>query len=173
MPDSQSNSKGKRKKFQSAVRRMATIWSETFDPRKHHDAMWPTAGVPRNHKWRAASLQAHNVYFVRVCSFTFEFHNIPQLEECLRFFSQKIRPSGRRDVSHFGPDPSLVHSLSQQWHERFELVGRVPSHGVSRFLVLEPSRTEKIREDSLCVLECGGKSARHRFRNAVAGQLRN
>ena len=34
-------------------------------------------------------------------------------------------------------------------------------------------QNQKIRETSLRVLECGGKSARHRFPNAVAGQLRN
>jgi len=39
---------------------------------------------------------------------------------------------------------------------------------VSRLTVHTPSRSEKIRENSLRVLECGGKSARHRFRNAVA-----
>jgi hypothetical protein len=100
---------------------MATIWSETFDPRKHQNAMWPTPGVPESHKWRTASLQTHPVYFVRVCSFTFEFHSVAQLEECLRFFSQKIRPSGRRDVHDFDPHPSMIHSLSQRWHERLPM----------------------------------------------------
>ena len=100
---------------------MATIWSETFDPRKHSDAMWPIPGVPEGDKWRTASLQTHVVYFVRVCSFTFKFHSIQQLEECLRFFSQKIRPSGRRDVHDFDPDPGLIHSLSQKWHERLPM----------------------------------------------------
>jgi len=100
---------------------MATIWSEMFDPRKHSDAMWPVPGVPQGDHWRTASLQTHTVYFVRVCSFTFEFHSIQQLEECLRFFTQKIRPSGRRDVHDFDPDPGLIHSLSQRWHERLPM----------------------------------------------------
>ena len=98
---------------------MATIWSETFDPRKHYDAMGE--GVPQEHQWRTASLQTHTVYFVRVCSFTFRFHGISQIQECLRFFAQKIRPSGRRDVRNFDPDPGLIHSLSQRWHERLPM----------------------------------------------------
>jgi hypothetical protein len=80
--------------------------------------MWPVPGVPQGDRRRTASLQTHTVYFVRVCSFTFEFHSIQQLEECLRFFTQKIRPSGRRDVHDFDPDPGLIHSLSQRWYER-------------------------------------------------------
>jgi hypothetical protein len=100
---------------------MATIWSETYDPKKHYDAMRPIEGVPKHHQWRAASLQTHTVYFVRVCSFTFEFHSISQIQECSRFFAQKIRPSGRRDVRNFDPDPGLIHSLSQRWHERLPM----------------------------------------------------
>jgi hypothetical protein len=100
---------------------MATTWSETFDPRKHHDAMRTIEGVPQRHQWRTASLQTHAVYFVRVCTFTFEFHSISQIQECLRFFTRKIRPSGRRDVRNFDPDPGLIHSLSQRWHERLPM----------------------------------------------------
>jgi hypothetical protein len=83
--------------------------------------MWPIRSVPESDKWRTASLQTHTAYFVRACSFTFEFHSIQQIEECLRFFAQKIRPSGRRDVSNFDPDPGLIHSLSQRWHERLPM----------------------------------------------------
>jgi hypothetical protein len=100
---------------------MATIWSEKFDPPKHHDSMWPVPGVPERDRWRTASLQTHTVYFVRVCSFTFEFHSIQQIEECLSFFAQKIRPSSRRDVRDFDPDPALVHSLAQRWHDRLPM----------------------------------------------------
>jgi hypothetical protein len=100
---------------------MATFWSETFDPRKHHDAMWPIAGVPKGDRWRTASLQTHVVYFVRVCSFSFEFHSIQQIEKCLGFFAQKIRPSSRRNVRNFDPDPTLIHSLAQRWFDRLPM----------------------------------------------------
>ena len=107
--------------FVRRLTRMATIWSETYDPQKHSDAMWPIPGVPQRDQWRTASLQTHVVYFVRVCSFTFKFLSIQQLEECQRFFAQKIRPSGRRDVHDFDPDPGLIHSLSQKWHEKLPM----------------------------------------------------
>ena len=46
------------------------------------------------------------VYFVRVCSFTFEFHSLEQIEICLAYYSSKTHPS------------SLVHGLkvpSEKW----------------------------------------------------------
>ena len=100
---------------------MATFWSEKFDPDKHHDAMWPVPGVPQGDRWRTASLQTHTVYFVRVCSFTFEFHSTEQIEECLRFFAQKIRRSSRRDVRGSDLHPTEVHSLTQRWHDRLPM----------------------------------------------------
>ena len=46
-----------------------------------------------------------------------------------------------------------------------------PRNGRAPATVHEPSRTEKIRENSLAVVECGGKSARHRFRTSLDFQI--
>jgi hypothetical protein len=45
--------------------------------------------------WRSSdpNLDPNIVYFVRVCSFTFEFGNLSQLEVCLQFYRQKTHPS--------------------------------------------------------------------------------
>ena len=54
------------------------------------------------------------VYFVNVCSFTFQFQSLDQLEQCLRYFSQKIHPSSRL------PDVELEHYW-QRWYERLPI----------------------------------------------------
>jgi hypothetical protein len=69
---------------------MAQIWTENYDPKRHHDAMCDAShlpGVPREKYWAAPTLQEYPVYFVRVCGFTFEFHSIEQLEVCLKLVS--------------------------------------------------------------------------------------
>jgi hypothetical protein len=57
------------------------------------------------------------VYCVTVCSFTFEFHSINQINACLKYFSQKVRPSTRipeKDLWKYGGD----HWEMQRWFER-------------------------------------------------------
>src|SRR5690349_21196001 len=79
-----------------ASRFMANIWSETYDPKRHRNKMFDSSrlpSVPTEKYWQAPTLQRYPVYFVRVCGFTFEFHGIEQIEVCLKFFSQKVRPS--------------------------------------------------------------------------------
>jgi len=58
------------------------------------------------------------VYFVTVCSFTFEFHSINQINACLKHYSQKVRPSTRipeKDLWKYGGD----HGETQRWFERY------------------------------------------------------
>ena len=38
-------------------------------------------------------------YFVRVCSFTFRFTNLKQLQLCRAYYQQKVRPSSRLPYS--------------------------------------------------------------------------
>ena len=67
------------------------------------------------------------VYFVEVCSFTFQFQSLAQIEECLAFFSQKIHPSSMQ------PDITLEHYW-QGWEQR-----------LPRWLFEEPKRQRVAR----------------------------
>lgn len=103
---------------------MAQIWSETFDPKRHSDKMCDISqipGVPKEQYWRAPTLQRYPVYFVRVCGFTFEFHSIEQIEACLRFFSQKVRPSSMIRFSHSDRQIHWLHWVAQRWFERLPM----------------------------------------------------
>ena len=94
---------------------MARIWKEQYDWTKHRNRMWgegcavETTPDPK--------LIPQWVYFVNVCSFTFEFHSIPQIKACLTYYSQKLHPStiiSRSDLPNYGCD----HSEVQRWFER-------------------------------------------------------
>jgi len=107
---------------------MAKIWSEVFDLSKHRDAMWPVPGVPERDKWRSASLQTHKVFLVRVCSFTFTFQGLEQLQACFDFYDRKIQPSSRQDIG------SADHWECERWFERLPL-----------FLREEPKRLRVVK----------------------------
>ena len=63
-----------------------------------------------------ASLADRAVWFVRVCSFTFEFQTAEQLEACLAYYGQKIHPSSRVPEVYFGD-----HWEAQRWFERLPM----------------------------------------------------
>ena len=98
-----------------SIRAMAKIWSEVFDPRKHGNPMRPVPGIPDDHRWRTASLQTHRAFLVRVCSFTFIFQSIEQLQACFDFYDRKIQPSSRRDLCGYD------HWECERWFERLPL----------------------------------------------------
>ncbi len=103
---------------------MAQIWTETFDPRRHRNKMHDVThlpGVPRERRWRAPTLQRYTVYFVRVCGFTFEFHSLEQLKVCLKFFSQKVRPSSMIRFSEADRRITWLHWVCQRWFERLPM----------------------------------------------------
>ena len=103
---------------------MAQIWSEIYDPKRHHDAMRDAShlpGVPREKYWAAPTLQEYPVYFIRVCGFTFEFHSIEQLEVCLKFFSSKVRPSSRIRFTEADREMYWLHSVVQRWFDRLPM----------------------------------------------------
>ena len=92
---------------------MARIWSERYDSAKHKDKMWGQGPAPHPERDLVDKL----VYFVNVCQFTFEFHSIEQIEACLEFFSQKIRPTSRvpnKDRLGWGGD----RWEEQRWYDR-------------------------------------------------------
>jgi hypothetical protein len=103
---------------------MAQIWSETFNPKRHSDKMRDAShipGVPIEQYGRAPTLQRYPVYFVKVCGFTFEFHSIEQLEVCLAFFSQKVRPSSIINFSDSDKRMTWLHWVCQRWFERLPM----------------------------------------------------
>jgi hypothetical protein len=103
---------------------MAQIWSETYDPERHRDKMHDVSkipGVPTEQYWRAPTLQRYPVYFVRVCGFTFEFHSIQQLEVCLAFFAQKVRPSSMIRFSDSDRRIQWLHWVCQRWFDRLPM----------------------------------------------------
>jgi hypothetical protein len=93
---------------------MARIWKEAYDGTRHRNQMYPCIGINVKH-YEARTLFPEEVYFVRVCSFTFEFHSLVQIKECLSFYSQKIHPSSRLNAR--GCD----HWETLRWFERLPL----------------------------------------------------
>jgi len=89
---------------------MAKIWKEELDTARHSNKM----GALVSHGPKIGGL-ASCVYFVRVCSFTFEFHSIEQIKLCLAYFEKKIHPSSRIDIR--GADSWEV----QRWYERLPI----------------------------------------------------
>jgi len=77
---------------------MARIWKEKLDPERHRDYM---QALERRDSPRAIpqppsdNLVVKWVYFVHVCSFTFQFHSLEDIQKCLDYFSKKpIPPTG-------------------------------------------------------------------------------
>src|SRR5271167_1824678 len=103
---------------------MAQAWTEIYDPKRHRDKMYDASkilGVPTERYWRAPTLQKYPVYFVKVCSFTFEFHSIEQLKVCLEFFSEKVRPSSMIHFSESDRRMTWLHLVVQRWFERLPM----------------------------------------------------
>ena len=90
---------------------MSRHWIEKLDPERHADFMSTThvGGLPVDSP--RSNLEDRLVYFVAVAGFTFQFVNIDQLRDCLKWFRDKIHPSSRT------PDVELEHYW-QRWYER-------------------------------------------------------
>lgn len=94
---------------------MSKHWIEKFNNTKHFNKMWGDDISPPLE--RDQKLDPYNVYFVRECGFTFEFHNIKQLVACKEHFNKKIQPSTRipeKDLWKYGGDSSET----QRWFEK-------------------------------------------------------
>jgi hypothetical protein len=89
---------------------MARHWTEPFNWTQHRDRMDGLALPPR-----LPSFVPRLVYFVSVCSFTFEFHSLDQLRVCLEFYSRKLHPSTRREIG------AADHWECERWFERLPL----------------------------------------------------
>ena len=107
---------------------MAKAWKEKRNPLLHHNQMWDEYPVPVNSRGHVTEPW---IYFVRVCSFTFEFHSIKQIEACLEYYSQKIHPSSRLNIG------SADAWEAQRWFERLPM-----------YLLEEPKRQKVVK--ALC-----------------------
>jgi hypothetical protein len=113
-------------------------WSrmETYKPKRKG---LPTPDVDSNLIWEFPltrslphTLVPRERWFVRVCSFTFVFHSITQLEACLNYYKPKTRPSSRilgEDLFDYGGD----HGERQRWFERLPM-----------YLLEEPKRKKVV-----------------------------
>ncbi len=112
---------------------MAAIWKEAYRP--EHKGWPPPHPTSTTHMpgfplppILPASLVPREVWFVRVCSFTFEFQTMEQLEACLAYYKQKIHPTSRVPEEHFGD-----HWEAQRWFERLPM-----------YLLEEPKRMKVV-----------------------------
>jgi hypothetical protein len=94
---------------------MARIWKEKIDTEKYLDFR---SGHQRGGQMRTVPQDASGnrwVYFVRVCSFTFQFVELNHIREYLNYFSQKPLPSsGKRGGKALEP-------YWRAWHERIPM----------------------------------------------------
>jgi hypothetical protein len=78
------------------------------------------------------TLLPREVWYVRVCSFTFVFHTLQQLQACLDYYGKKTHPSSRipfAELGNFGGDSSEC----QRWFERLPM-----------YLLEEPKRLKVV-----------------------------
>lgn len=102
---------------------MAKVWKEELDWSRHQNKM--DAPVERRPE---LNFVPQWVFFVRVCSFTFEFHTLNQIAECLAYYSQKTHPSSRVGIG------SADHWEAQRWFERLPM-----------YLMEEPKRQKVVK----------------------------
>jgi hypothetical protein len=107
---------------------MARIWKETVD----HWGRTHMSGIGKPHRSNH-DYGKMEVWYVRVCSFTFEFNHPDQVDACLGYYSQKVRPSSRipaNELHLFGGDQSEC----QRWFERLPM-----------YLLEEPKRLKVVQ----------------------------
>ena len=113
---------------------MARIWKEQFDPAKHQNRMRGVEGVKPDY-FRAPTIVRVSIYFVCVCSFTFEFHSIAQIEMTHAYYARKIHPSRRVDISKLCP--GFEHWEAQRWFEQLPLYLREEPKRIKVIAALE------------------------------------
>lgn len=108
---------------------MARFWKDQFDPDKHHNHMGRVDRQP-------SSLVRQWVYFVSVCGFTFEFHALSQVADCLKYYTEKVRPSSRGSMWTAGGDrrEARANLLHVRWCDR-----------LPQYLLEEPKRQRVVK----------------------------
>lgn len=96
---------------------MSKHWIEQYDETHHINHMWGIGIFPPTDSVSKYKPEPHNVYFVRECGFSFEFHNIEQVESCRDYYNKKIRPSTiitKGELNLYGGDQTET----QRWFEK-------------------------------------------------------
>lgn len=114
---------------------MAQIWKETLVPKRKGDLpphvadkMWAFPLPPT----LPTTLLPREVWYVRVCSFTFVFHTLEQLQACLDYYGQKTHRSSRipaAELHNYGGDSGEC----QRWFDRLPM-----------YLLEEPKRRKVV-----------------------------
>jgi hypothetical protein len=114
---------------------MAAIWKEVCKPGQKG---WPPPNPASSTHMPGfplpptlpASLVPREVWYVRVCSFTFEFQTLEQLEACLGYYSQKVHPTSMVPEARLG---GCDHWEAQRWFEKLPM-----------YLLEEPKRKKVV-----------------------------
>ncbi len=91
---------------------MSRHWKERYDSSRHRNRMYGEGC--ETEQSRDAAIDPRWVYFVNVCSFTFEFHSLQQIETCFNYYSRRIQPSSRVPQCELEGD----HWEMQRWYEQ-------------------------------------------------------
>lgn len=123
---------------------MARIWKEPWDTStSRHAVDWSVEGIvdwspdalaPIEAHKKNPTLVPHESVFVDVCSFTFRFESLPQLERAIAYYEQKILPSSIFPKTKEGHNYSADSGENQRWYERLPL-----------FLREEPKRQKVVK----------------------------
>ena len=93
----------------------------------------PDAIAPIEAHKKNPTLVPHESVFVNVCSFSFRFESLPQLERVIAYYEQKILPSSIIPTNEFH-DYGGDSGEAQRWYERLPL-----------FLREEPKRRKVVK----------------------------
>jgi hypothetical protein len=117
---------------------MARIWKEPWDSSpSRHAVDWSPDGIVDWSPDALSSIEAHKKnptlvphesVFVHVCSFTFRFESLPQLERAIAYYERKTLPSS------IIPTGVCNSGEAQRWYERLPL-----------FLREEPKRRKVVK----------------------------
>jgi hypothetical protein len=122
---------------------MAEVWKEVYKIKRK--GLFPPP-LPNNYMWGLPmppdlpqTLAPKEVWFVRVCSFTFTFHSVDQIKVCLAYYEQKIHASSlipANELGNYGGDSSEC----QRWFDRLPM-----------YLLEEPKRKKVVAALRLAV----------------------
>ena len=121
---------------------MARIWSEPYDSLRHRQGLMPEGfggSAARVRHGRTPTLVGHRVIFVRVCSFTFEFHSIEEIRACAAYYSSKLQPSSQCPAAARAVHDGAVawRWEVERWYERLPLYLREEQKRVQVVSALE------------------------------------
>ena len=91
------------------------IWKEKYTQGHHGNAMNGCEAPGFEERSDYDNIREQWVYFVESCGFTFQFLNLAQLDECLRYYETKIPGSTRENIG------AADHWEVQRWYERLPL----------------------------------------------------